>query len=71
MKAQLGSIHLAERIAQYGGAATLLDYFVLPFVRGHPRAAPPDGGRNTIKEETLKHLVREGKLSKAKWVWPE
>jgi hypothetical protein len=42
-----------------------LDYFVLPFVRAHPRAAPLDGGRNTVKEETLKHLVREGKLSKA------
>jgi hypothetical protein len=65
MKAQLGSIHLVEQITQYGRAATLLDYFALPFVRAHPRAAPPDGGRNTVKEETLKHLVREGKLSKA------
>ena len=65
MKAQLGSIHLVEKIARYGRAAALLDYFVLPFVRAHPRAAPLDGGRNTVKEETLKHLVREGKLSKA------
>jgi hypothetical protein len=61
MKALLG----ASSWQRGGRAATLLDYFVLPFMRAHPRAAPPDGGRNTIKEETLRHLVREGKLSKA------
>jgi hypothetical protein len=66
LKAQLGSIHLAERITQYGRAATLLDYFVLPFVRYAPtQGQHHQTGVATPSEETLKHLIREGTLSKA------
>ncbi len=42
----------------------MLDFFVRPFVHAHPREALQSGA-NTIKVDTLRHLVREDKLSKA------
>ncbi len=50
--------------ALHGRAAVLLDYLVRPFVDAHPRE-PSQGGTNTIKVETLRHLVKESKPSKA------
>ena len=64
MKALLAGVHLAQEIHMHGRAAVILDYFVRPFVNAHPRD-PSQGGASTIKPETLRHLVREGKLSKA------
>ena len=65
MKALLAGPLLADEIHQHGRAATVLDYFILPFTRAHPKAQPAGGGANTIEVETLRHLVQEGKLSKA------
>ena len=65
MKALLSGAYLAETIGRHGRAATLLDYFALPFIHEHPRAAPREGDTGTIKVETLRQLVREYKLSKA------
>ena len=65
MMALLGGVFLTECIQRHGRAATVLDYFALPFIREHPRAAPREGDANAIKVETLRQLVREYKLSKA------
>ena len=65
MRALLGGVFLTECIQRHGRAATVLDYFALPFIREHPRAAPREGDASTVKVETLRQLVREFKLSKA------
>ena len=64
MKTLLAGVYLVQQINAHGRAAVVLDFFVRPFVHAHPREAL-QSGTNTIKVETLKHLVREGKLSKA------
>ena len=65
MKARLAGAFLSQIIHRHGLAATVLDYFVLPFIAEHPREPTTAGGTNTIKTDTLRQLVREGKLSKA------
>ena len=64
MKSLLAGVYLAQEINSHGRAAVVLDFFVRPFVHAHPREASQSGA-NTIKVDTLRHLVREGKLSKA------
>ena len=65
MKELLAGPFLAGDVQRHGKAAVVLDYFALPFVRANPKTPPSDGGANTIDEETLWHLVQDGKLSKA------
>ena len=64
MKSLLAEVYLTQEIHRHGRAAVVLDFCVRPFVHAHPREAS-QGGASTINLETLRHLVREGKLSKA------
>ena len=64
MKSLLAGVYLAQEINSHGRAAVVLDFFIRTFVHAPPRE-PPQSGADTIKVETLRHLVREGKIAQS------
>lgn len=66
MKAKLRGQHLQRLIGDYGLAAVILDYFVLPHIREFPRHTPSGERQTTASKRTLQTLIRHHmRLSKA------